>query len=111
MNVETAMPQLETRIRLFNQTQGKRELLGFADLTIGGAFVIKDITIVRSLSEESSGEAFVSYPSKKGSGNWEGKYFDVAHPVTAEAHKAASDAILRAFNEALAAQPQTGGHE
>ena len=99
--VQAGMPDLQSRIKLCRIARGQRELLGFADLTIGGAFVIKDICIVRVLREgEEAGEPFVAFPSKKGTGAGEGKYFDVAHPITAEARQKAMEVILSAYYEA-----------
>lgn len=98
-----ALPGLEVKVRLFQQLQGKRELLGFAELAIAGSFVIKDICIIRSRADDKEGEPFVSYPSKKGTGANEGKYFNVAHPITSEARHRAEEAILQAYREAQAA--------
>lgn len=106
MMTETELPSLMAKVRPYhNQNpQGNSELLGFADLIIGGAFVIKDIRIVKSLAE-SGKQPFVSFPSKKGRGTGmgEAKYFDIAHPITADAYRAACELILRAYQEAEAA--------
>jgi DNA-binding cell septation regulator SpoVG len=89
--------QLECKVRLFNSVQGNREVLGFADLVIAGAFVIKDIGIIRT---DARPHPFLSFPSKKGTGQGEGKYFDVAHPITSEAHKKATELVLAEYEKA-----------
>lgn len=102
------VPSLEARVRPHSQVTGGRELLGFADLIIAGAFVIKDVSILRTKGkdEKEFGEPFVAFPSKKGNGNAEGKYFDIAHPITADAYKAAVETIMAAYALATeAAQP------
>ncbi|MBI3550587.1 MAG: septation protein SpoVG family protein [Elusimicrobia bacterium] len=102
-----ALPSLKSKVRLFNEVRGNREILGFADLTIGGSFVIKGICIVRSLKDGAPGDPFVSFPSRKAKGDGEARYFDVAHPITTEAHAEASEEILRAYH--TAAQPGARG--
>lgn len=106
MTTETELPSLMAKVRPYrsHNTQGNSELLGFADLIIGEAFVIKDIRIVKSLAE-SGKQPFVSFPSKKGSGTAEGKYFDIAHPITADAYRTACELILRTYQEAAAMVP------
>ena len=104
MMTETELPSLVAKVRPYHNhnqnAQGNSELLGFADLIIGGAFVIKDIRIVKSLAEEGK-QPFVSFPSKKGTGTGEGKYFDIAHPITADAYRTACEMILRTYKEAV----------
>ena len=89
---------LDAKIRLY-QNQENPNLLGFADLFIDGAFVIRGIAI-RS-SKEDPANRFVSFPSRKGSGQASDKYFDVAHPITPEAHQRAKELILEKYEEAV----------
>ena len=90
------LPKLEAKVRLYRDAQGRAELLGFADLVIAEAFVIKGIRIVAVKGEEGTpGEPFISFPSRKGTG--QDKYFDVAHPITAEAHQRAKEVVLEAY--------------
>ncbi len=99
-----ALPRLEVRVRLFRADAENTELLGFADLVIGGAFVIKGLRVLMGKPREGEpGKPFVSYPSRKGFGASAGKYFEIAHPVTAEAREAAKSLILAAY-EAEAAK-------
>jgi stage V sporulation protein G len=95
-------PDLKATVRLHHLVQGKRELLGFAELIIAGSFVIKDIAIVRATQEEhGSAQPFVSFPAKKGKGELAERYFNVAHPITADARKTAQNVVLEAFALAL----------
>lgn len=98
------MPRLEAKVRVYHEIKGKAEVLGFADLVIAGAFVIKDITILMARPEAGQGEPapFVSFPSRKGTGANQDRWFDVAHPITAEARERAKEAILLAYDEAAA---------
>jgi DNA-binding cell septation regulator SpoVG len=92
------LPSLEARFRAFRKQEGRRELLGFADLVIAGAFVIRGIQVVRVKAEgqEQYGQPFVSFPNRK-QGE---KFVDMAHPITAEAQQLASKTILAAFEAA-----------
>lgn len=90
---------LQAHVRLYHDGSERRtELLAFAELVIGGAFVIKDIRVLRTRGE--GGEPFIGFPSRKGTGASADKFFEVAHPVTAEARQAAKEAVLRAWREA-----------
>lgn len=95
-----SVPGLAARVKVFRDDSGKATLLGFADLTIAEAFVIKGIRILASKEEDGGeGRPFVSFPRRKGA---QEKYFDVAHPVTAEARQRALDVILASYGEAAA---------
>ncbi len=101
-------PELETKVRIYPvEGKGKADLLGFAELVIGGAFVIKSIRILRINPKKAGGEVsepFISFPSRKsGKGADEGRYFDVAHPITSEAYHAAADLILEQYRQAASA--------
>ena len=93
-------PKLEAKVRLYHDVHGRAELLGFADLSIAESFVIKGIRIVVSKEEGSGGDPFISFPSRKGSEA--GKYFDIAHPISSEAHQRAKETIMEAYKEAVA---------
>lgn len=93
--METEMPGMQAKVRLYQGKEGG-SLLGFAQLTVAGTFVIKDIRIVRS----SANGPFVAFPSRKAVGPGESKFYDIAHPVTAEAHRRATGMILAAYREA-----------
>ena len=100
MTEEKELPKLEAKVRLYHDAEGDRELLGFADLVIAGAFVIKSIRIMMGKPrEERPGGPFISFPSRKGSGSAHDKYFEVAHPITAEARAAVKEVVLKAYEE------------
>ncbi|MFA6316101.1 MAG: septation protein SpoVG family protein [Elusimicrobiota bacterium] len=95
------MPGLETRVKVYRGpvAEGRAQLLGFADLVIGGSFIIRDIRIMRVTGGEKGGKVFVAFPGRKRPGE-ENKYYDIAHPVTAEAYQEATKAILSAYEKA-----------
>jgi DNA-binding cell septation regulator SpoVG len=99
-------PQLNAKIRMYPaQGKGKADLLGFADLTIGGAFVIKSIRIMQINPERAGGEIsdpFISFPSRRVAAEGEDRYFNVAHPITSDAYRAAVDLILAKYQESAA---------
>ena len=97
------LPRLDARVRLFQNAQDPTGLLAFADLVIDGAFVIKGICIRAGKSDPSS--PFLSFPAKKGTGEAKDRYFDIAYPITAEAHHLAKEIILQKYREAV------GGNE
>ena len=102
MSEENCVPRLETRIKLYHDVNDRRELLGFADLTVGGAFVIRGIAIMMGKPKEDRPAApFLSFPSRKGTGASADKYFEIAHPITADARRAAREAVLAAYAEEL----------
>ncbi|MBU1213485.1 MAG: SpoVG family protein [Alphaproteobacteria bacterium] len=104
-------PELATKVRVYHaEGKGKADLLGFADLVIGGAFVIKSIRILRVNPEKAGGEVcapFISFPSRRsGRSEEEMRYVDVAHPITSEAYHAAAKLILDHYRQAAANAPQ-----
>jgi len=109
MTEESSMPTLETKIRLYHEVSGQRELLAFADLVIGGAFVIKGLRVLMGKpKDDKPGGPFVAFPSRRGTGASQDKYFEIAHPITAQARQAARDLILQAY-EAEAAKAAAAG--
>lgn len=92
-------PKLDAKIRLFQDEEGK--LLAFADLVIEGSFVITGIKVMMGeAKDDKPGGPFIGFPSRKGTGLHEGKYFDIAHPVTAEAYQEAKRTVLEAYHKA-----------
>lgn len=96
---------LEPRVRLLREpvARGAAHLLGFAELVIGGSFVIRDIRILK-VEKEGAESVFVAFPSRKRAGA-EGRdqaYYDVAFPITSASYKEATSLILKAFEEAAA---------
>ncbi len=101
METETvALPRLEAKVKPYSNA-AHEGLLGFAELVIGGAFVIKDIAIRRAKAGATPGKPFVSFPARRASGEeYKQKYFNIAHAVTPEAHRAATEAVLEAYRRA-----------
>ncbi|MBI5239962.1 MAG: septation protein SpoVG family protein [Elusimicrobia bacterium] len=102
------MPDLEPRVKVCRQplAYGSAQLLGFAELVIGGAFVIRDIRILK-VAKEGEESVFVAFPSRRwhNGGNGDGeekKYYDVAFPITSASYREATGAIMKAFEEASA---------
>ena len=94
------IPKLEARVRLYNDASGRAtKLLAFAELIIADAFVIKGIRVLRR--EEPGEEPFVAFPAEKGTGTTADRWYDMAHPITAEARIAASDILLLRYSQAL----------
>ena len=99
---QEAMPSLDVKVRVFHGTkQNEQNLLGFADVTIGGHFVIRGVRVLMGApKDDKPGAPFISFPAKKGTGETRDKWFDIAHPVTSEAYLACREAVLRAYAEA-----------
>ncbi len=106
MSEENVLPRLETRVRLYHDVTDRRELLGFAEVVIAGAFVIKGIRILMGKpGPDRPGGPFLSFPARKGTGAAAEKYFEVAHPITAQARAAVRELVLKAYEE----QTRRGG--
>lgn len=98
--MEQTTPHLQARARPWRGAGEESPLLGFADLVIGGSFVIAGIRIMKA----KEGGAFISFPARKGKNE---EWTDVAFPITAEARRAAQEAVLAAF-EREASAPRAG---
>lgn len=97
------MPKLDARVRPYQDSSDRpTKLLAFADLVIGGAFVIKNIRVLRKSEPGGGDEPFVVFPAEKGKGAAGDRWFDLAHPITTEAHSAAVETVLDAYRRALA---------
>ena len=98
--MDVNMPKLDVRVRPFVDSSGRpTKLLAFAELTIADAFVIKGIRVLKR-EEPGDDEPFVVFPAEKGKGAAQDRWFDVAHPVTAEARSAATALVLERFRQA-----------
>ncbi|MDE1975772.1 MAG: septation protein SpoVG family protein [Elusimicrobia bacterium] len=95
------LPDIKAAVRIFESEAGAATLLGFADLTVGGAFAIRGIRILKSKSGEDGepGHIFLSFPAKPGKGEKQNQWYEIACPVTSEARKAAQEAIVAAYEE------------
>jgi DNA-binding cell septation regulator SpoVG len=102
MNAADTLPSLDAKVRLFHDpSRPESNLLGFADLTIGGAFVVKGIRILMGQPKDDKPAApFISFPAKRGAGDTQDKWYDIAHPVTSEAYQAVRESVLKAYERA-----------
>lgn len=96
-----ATPKLSSKVKLYagpSASSGRSRLLAWAELVISDAFVIKDIRVLEVPSKEGGDQTFVAFPSRKARDAEQ--WFDVAHPITPEAHRLASDLILSEYRKA-----------
>ena len=98
--MDMTLPKLDVRVRPFEDASGRpTKLLAFAELVIADAFVIKGIRVLKR-DEEGNDEPFVVFPAEKGKGAAQDRWFDVAHPVTAEARAASIALVLERYRQA-----------
>lgn len=91
------LPKLDARVRLYQDpSERPTKLLAFAELMIADAFVIKGIRVLGKVDEVD--QPFVVFPAEKGKGATADRWFDLAHPVTAEARTAALTLILDKYH-------------
>lgn len=103
MSTET-LPALEARVRPHIDDSGRNmRLLAFAELTIGGAFVIKNIRVYRMIDEPSE-DPFIVFPAERAHPDAADRWYDVAHPCTIQARMAATKIILDAYKAAMEAR-------
>lgn len=94
------LPKLDARVRLYEDASGRAtKLLAFAELVIGDAFVIKGIRVLKR-EDPPDDEPFVVYPAEKGKGAAADRWYDIAHPLSAEARNAASALVLERWRQA-----------
>ncbi len=87
---EAAPIQLEVRIHSIRPSDS---IKGTASVNINGAFAVRGIKII-----EGSNGLFVSMPSYK-AGN---EYKDICFPITQECRKQLHDAVIGAYEQAIA---------
>jgi len=98
--MELTLPKMDVRVRPFEDGSGRpTKLLAFAELVIADAFVIKGIRVLKRAAEEGNDEPFVVFPAEKGKGAAQDRWFDVAHPVTAEARAASIALVLERYRQ------------
>lgn len=97
------LPVLEARVRLHSDKTGRHvKHVGFAELLIAGAFVIKGIRIMKGPRDP---EPFLVFPAERGKGENSGKWYDIAHPSTKFAREVATKVILDAFAKIAGGAP------
>ena len=95
-NNKKPIPKITARIDQINDNE-ESSLAAFASVNIGGAVAIHGLRIF-----ESEKGRFVSMPTRSYTDrNGETKYADIAHPITAEAREAISEAVLAAYDQEL----------
>lgn len=100
------LPKLDARVRPYQDPSDRpTKLMAFAELIIADAFVIKGIRVLKKAEGES--EPFVVFPAEKGKGAVADRWFDLAHPVTAEARTAAVELIMAKYRQVSAAPSAT----
>ena len=96
------LPKLEARVRPHQDPSDRpTKLMAFAELMIADAFVIKGIRVLKK-EEPGNDEPFVVFPAERGKGATADRWFDLAHPVTAEARSAAIGQILEKYRQVMA---------
>ncbi len=81
-----------TDVRVYLR-KGNENLKAFASVTLDGAFAVKELKVI-----EGQKGLFVSMPSRK---TPDGKYRDVAFPITKEARDLLQSTVLGAYRKAL----------
>ena len=71
----------------------KDKLLAVVSVTFDNSFVVHDVKVIKGLEK-----MFVAMPSKR---NSDGRFSDVAHPVTRELRREIEEKVLDAYNAAL----------
>lgn len=71
----------------------KDKLLAVVSVTFDNSFVVHDVKVIKGLEK-----VFVAMPSKR---NADGRFSDVAHPVTRELRREIEEKVLDAYNAAL----------
>jgi stage V sporulation protein G len=98
------LPKLDARVRPYQDPSDRpTKLMAFAELIIADAFVIKGIRVLKK-AEPGTDEPFVVFPAEKGRGATADRWFDLAHPVTAEARMAATALIMEKYRQATGAR-------
>ena len=81
----------DVRIRKINK-EGRMKAI--VSVTFDEAFVVHDIKVI-----EGEKGLFIAMPSKKSA---EGEYRDIAHPISSATRDMLSNAILEAYDKAVA---------
>ena len=80
----------DVRVRL----KDEQKLKGVASITIDECFVVHDIKVIAGKDG-----LFISMPSKKTA---DGDHKDIAHPINTETREEIKNAVLAAYDKALA---------
>ncbi len=80
-----------TDVRVYLRN-GKQNIKAFASVTLDDVFAVKDLCIL-----ESAKGLFVAMPARRDA---QGKYHDVAHPITREFRDRIQGQVLEAYRKA-----------
>lgn len=96
------LPSLFAIVKPYNDTSGRpARVLAHVELQIAGAFAIKGIRIL----SKKPGDAFIVFPAEKNKGRETQEWFDIAHPLTAEARGACLRLILAEYAKVVQRNP------
>ena len=83
------MENLKIEVAHIRKFDGKGSLKAFADIVIGGSFLVRGMRIV-----EGKNGIFVSMPREQGK---DGKWYDNVLPITKEAREELVEVLLGAY--------------
>ena len=102
---KSSFPSIKARIDRLVDYEGSN-VRAIASVNIGNAFAIHGFKVYES---EEKGLSVLNPATK---GQKDGKYYENAHPITAEAHTALTNAVLKAYEQHLQeVQEQADGEE
>lgn len=90
---EAEAQAVKLEVRAYPIAEPKNNTLAFASVTINDLVAIHGIRVM-----DSEKGKFAAMPSMKGT---DGKYHDMAHPVTGDLRKQLNTAVLQAYEEAV----------
>lgn len=99
-NTPAVTPNVTAKITWINNkpTEAKKAA---ATITIADSFAVHGISIV-----EGQKGLFISMPQRASERRGETKYFEIAHPITAEFRQAMQNAVFEAYSQAQALAQQ-----
>ena len=74
-----------------HRLSGESNLKAFADVSFAGVFIVKGLRVV-----EGKKGLFVGMPREQGK---DGKWYDIAHPLTKEFKDSLNEIVLQAYEE------------
>lgn len=87
-------PSVTAQITWIN-TDPDAKRVAAADITIAGSFAVHGLSIMKT----GENKHYVTMPARPNEKHGEKKYYDVAHPITAEMREAVNKAVMGAFSQ------------
>ena len=84
------MGDADIQVNRLYRFDGDGKLKGFADVSVGGAFIVKGFRIV-----QGKNGIFIGMPQQQGK---DGRWYNVAYPVTKEMRQQISEIVLEAYS-------------